>query len=86
MMFNSYLASADFCHLLITFANSLEPDQDWHYDPKWFDTLIVFLKDCFEKVNFEKSLQVTTIESTRLQVGHIHLCRLMGVTKAGKND
>ena len=25
---NSFLASDDFCHLLITFANSLDPDQD----------------------------------------------------------
>ena len=25
---NSSLASVDFCHLLITFANSLDPDQD----------------------------------------------------------
>ena len=28
---NSILASGDFCHLLITFANSLDPDQDWQY-------------------------------------------------------
>ena len=26
----SFLASGDFCHLLITFANSLEPDQGRH--------------------------------------------------------
>ena len=26
--FNSLLASDDFCHLLITFANFLDPDQD----------------------------------------------------------
>ena len=26
--FNSFLASSDFCRLLITFANSLDPDQD----------------------------------------------------------
>ena len=25
---NSLLASCDFCHLLLTFANSLDPDQD----------------------------------------------------------
>ena len=25
---NSFLASGDFCHLLITFANSLDPDQN----------------------------------------------------------
>ena len=27
-LFNSFLASGDFCHLLITFANSLDPDQN----------------------------------------------------------
>ena len=27
---NTVLASNDFCHLLITFANSLDPDQDRH--------------------------------------------------------
>ena len=26
--FKSFLASGHFCHLLITFANSLDPDQD----------------------------------------------------------
>ena len=26
--FNSFLAGSDFCHLVITFANSLDPDQD----------------------------------------------------------
>ena len=28
MTFNSFLACGDFCHMLITFANSLDPDQD----------------------------------------------------------
>ena len=27
-MFNSFLASGNFCHLLITFANSFDSDQD----------------------------------------------------------
>ena len=27
---NSFLARGDFCHLLILFANSLDPDQDRH--------------------------------------------------------
>ena len=45
--------------MLITFANSLNPDQDRHsvspdLDPKWFDTLIVFLKQFFQNINFEK--------------------------------
>ena len=38
------LASDDFYRLLITFANSLELDQEQQYD-----TLIVFLKELFEK-------------------------------------
>ena len=28
LFFNSFLASSNFCHLLITFANSLDTDQD----------------------------------------------------------
>ena len=62
-MFNSYLASGDFCHLLITFANSLELDQDRQnvgpdLDPNCF-TMIVFRKIFFEQVYFEKSQQTT---------------------------
>ena len=49
--FNSYLASGDFCRLLITFANSLDPDQDRQkvspdLDPNSL-TLLAFLKDFF---------------------------------------
>ena len=36
---------------------------------KWFDTLIVFLKEFLEKVNFEKSQQTTTKD---------YLCKLFG--------
>ena len=37
--FNSFLASGHFCHLMVTFSNSLDPDQDRHnvspdLDPK----------------------------------------------------
>ena len=28
MLLNIFLASGEFCHLLIIFANSLDPDQD----------------------------------------------------------
>ena len=47
------------CPLMIVFANRLDPDQDPQnfcpdQDPNPFDTLIVFLKLFFEKVNFEK--------------------------------
>ena len=46
----SFFVSCYFCHLLITFANSLEPDQDRQkvgtdLDSKQFDTPIVLLKD-----------------------------------------
>ena len=42
-----------------TFANSLDPDQARQnvgpdLDPKLFDTLMVFLKEFFKKVDFEK--------------------------------
>ena len=60
-MLNSLLAS-DFFLLLITFANSLDPDQDWvrqnigpDLDPNCFDADGIFLKEFFKKVNFEKN-------------------------------
>ena len=43
---NCFFASGDFCRLLITFVNSLDPDKT--------DTLIVFLKEFLKKVKFEK--------------------------------
>ena len=61
---NSLFADDDFCHLLITFTNSLDPDQDRHVDPRsgptcrsWsaytvFNTLMAL--DIFVIVNFEK--------------------------------
>ena len=58
--FNSFFASGDFWRLLIAFANSIgsrsgpTEHQSW-YGSKQFDTLIVFLKEIFEKIiNFEK--------------------------------
>ena len=53
------LLTGDIFHLLITFANSLDPDQDQQdvgpdLDPKLFDSLIVFLKEIFEKVILKK--------------------------------
>ena len=51
------------CHLLITFANSLDPDQARHsvgpdLSPNCL-TLMVFLKEFFKKVDFEKNQQTT---------------------------
>ena len=64
-MLNSLLAS-DFFLLLIIFANSLDPDQDWvrqnigpDLDPNCFDADGIFLKEFFKKVNFEKNQQTT---------------------------
>ena len=56
--FNSLPASGKFCCPLITFANSLDPDQSPQnvgpgLDPKCVNTLMVFLKEFFKKVDFE---------------------------------
>ena len=64
--FISYIASGDFCRLLITFATILSPDQDrQNINPDisklfdtGFDTLIVFLKEYFEEVNFDDNKSI----------------------------
>ena len=48
-IYNSVLDGGDFCYLLIFFANSLDPNVRPDLDP-----LIVFLKEFFENVDFEK--------------------------------
>ena len=60
-------ASNNFCCPLVAFANSLDTDQDRQnvksVSPDLdlnCDTLIVLLKEFFEKVYFEKSQQMTT--------------------------
>ena len=53
---NSFLASRHICHLLNTFANSLDLDQDRQkIGPDLGQTVwhSVFLEELFEKVNFE---------------------------------
>ena len=58
--FRSSLLAMTESHLLITFANSLDLDQDRHaLGSKLMDILKLFLKEVFEKVNFEKSQQMT---------------------------
>ena len=57
--FNSFPASGDFCRLLITFANSLDPDQAWQnvrpdLDPNCLTLLWYPWKIIFEKVNLKK--------------------------------
>ena len=51
---NSFPASGDFCRLLITFANSLDPDQARQnvgpeLDPKQFGTLMLFMEEFLKK-------------------------------------
>ena len=53
---NSFGPSGDFCHLLITSANSLDPDQDRQnvgpdLDHLTLGTLIVFLKEFLKKLS-----------------------------------
>ena len=56
---NSVPAGGDFCRLLITFAKSLEPDQALQVVGPGLElncvTLMVFLKEFSEKVDFEKN-------------------------------
>ena len=57
-MLNSFFASGDFCRLLITFVNSMDPGQDCQnvsldLDPNCLILLIAFL---FNKVHFEKKV------------------------------
>ena len=56
-----FLTSGDFCHLMMTFINSncLDPDPDSvgpDVDPNQLTTLIVPLKEFFEKVNLKLEL------------------------------
>ena len=54
---NSFLAVGDFCCPLISYVNSLDQGHNVgpDLDPNGFImTLIVFLKELFEKVHFEK--------------------------------
>ena len=57
---NTFFDSGYFFRLLITFANSLDPDQDRQnvgpdLDPNYL-TLIVFPKEIFEKIFFENKV------------------------------
>ena len=53
---NSFLASGKFCQLLITFVNSLDPDQDWHHVGPDLNPNHLTL----EKINLKKTQQMTT--------------------------
>ena len=63
-VFHSTVNSACFCHLLITFANSLEPDQARQNVWPDLDPNFLTLKDCLEKkiilnTDDKKSLKIT---------------------------
>ena len=52
----------------MTYANSLDPDQDWQnvgpeLDPKPFETLIVFLKEFFKKKVTLKRQEINASEN-----------------------
>ena len=57
LLLNSFLASCDFCRLLIIFANSLDPDQDQQIGSILFDTLIVhvFGKELYKELILKKA-------------------------------
>ena len=68
---DSFLASSDFCYLLIIFANILDPDQDRlnvgpDLDPNCLPLrLMVLLKEFLKNVDFEK-IQQTTKKHSKL--------------------
>ena len=60
LIFNCFHVRGNFCHQLITFANCFDPDQDRQnvgpdLDPNSL-TLIVVLKEIFEKLNLKKKV------------------------------
>ena len=52
-----------------TVRTQIRPTKHWDlYDSKLFDTLIVFLKDLFENINFEKT---STTDDKKIQYAKI---------------
>ena len=65
--FNSSPANDNFRCLLMSFENSLDPDQAWHIvgpdlDPYCLQicSVLVFIKELFEKLNLKKTNQLVT--------------------------
>ena len=84
--FQSFLASGDFCYLLISFANSLDPDQDrQNVGPDLFLNCLTrwFLREFFENVYFEKSQKTTTKPSKITQHAKTESC--LGAEKSGSS-
>ena len=50
--FNSFLASGNFCRLLIAFENSLDPDQDRHFNFQTVSHSDSVSERIFENINF----------------------------------
>ena len=67
---NSFLAGGDFCHLRITFANSLDPDQDLQYvglelDPNCLTLKCCSYKNCLKNLaDDNKSMKTTHHEKS----------------------
>ena len=76
---------------LITFGNSLDPDQDQQnvgpdLDPNSL-TLMIFLKEFFEKVDFEKNQQTTNNHTKITQhVESLHDLLKVKLRSAGFSD
>ena len=80
-----FFNSAYKSYLLITFENSLELDPDQARQNVWpdldpykllFDTLLVFLKEFFEQVDFEKKFQQTMKKHPKYSVGkELHISK-----------
>ena len=51
-----YHASGDICHLLITFANSLDPDQDWHIVGPDLDPTVWHCPSVSERIFFKRKI------------------------------
>ena len=61
---NSFPTSGDFCCLLITLANSLDPDQARrNVGPDLDPNCLVFLKDFFYKVNLKKKIHRQSMQN-----------------------
>ena len=70
-----FFACGNFCRPLINFANNLDPDQGRQnvspdLDPNCFDTLIVFLKEFFEKTADDQKKQEKLPSMLRLNDNH----------------
>ena len=77
--FNSFPASVNFCRLLITLANSLEPDRARQnvgpdLDPNCL-TLMEFLKDFFEKGDLKKNPQTTKKKTKKKNMQNYPACK-----------